>query len=146
MLLASLAFAAAVSATHPPAVGTLAFGSSPASARSVLGKESGTDQLDDFTWRSYMLGRTLVRVAYYHDRVSQFAIVPDAPLTVAQARGWAKAFMPGLDRGREVAQDASHELIFGTFIMQGRPFEAQVHLDLGGTTVSGLGGEIHWLD
>lgn len=141
MMLSSLLVAAAVSATTPPAPGALAFGSSPAAVRAVLGKPVAEEHPDDFTWRTYALGRDVVRVAYYHELVSQFLFVPTLPITQAQGRGWAKAFFPGLDKARVVGQE-----YFGTFIMQGRPFEAQLRLELHEKDVSSVGGEIHWMD
>jgi hypothetical protein len=146
MLLATFIAASVYSATTAPKLGSLGFGASPAAVRHVLGKENGTDTPDDFTWLNFALGKTTLRVAFYKDRVSQFALLPDKPITTSQARAWALAFCPGLDRGREVMPEPDHKVVLGTFTMQGRPFETLVRFDMLGKEVTAVGGEIHWLD
>jgi hypothetical protein len=138
--------AAALSVSAPPEAGALQFGAKPVAIAAWLGEPVATDTPDDFTWRDYKLGKGLMRVAYYKDRASRFTLLPDAPLPAKQAFAWCRAFVPGFDRGRVTVPNPTTKLIFGMMVIQGRPFETEIRLDMAGEKVHALGGEIHWLD
>jgi hypothetical protein len=128
-----------------PGTGALSFGTSAVIADRLLGKPT-IDGAADFVWRTYSIDHGQARLAYSRDRLSQFSLLPEKPLSWSVASAWARAFLPGFDRGRQIRQDPAHWLVFQTFIMFGRPFEAELHFERSQEQITGLGGEIHWLD
>jgi hypothetical protein len=136
---------AQASARALPGVGALAFGTSAKIADRMLGKPT-IDGEADFVWRAYPIDHGQIRLAFSRDRLSQFSLFPDKPISWPVASAWAHAFLPGLENGRQIHQDPARWLIFQTFVLYGRPFEAELHFERAHEQVVSMGGEIHWLD
>lgn len=136
----------AVAAPKAPVAGALAFGSPPEAVQRVLGKPTGLDDESDLVWRDYAIEGGTLRIAYSRDRVSVFVFTPVKPIDTPKARAWARAFAPGLDRAREEREAPTRWVDFLTFVMGGRPFEAQITFLRQADRVTSLSGEIHWMD
>jgi hypothetical protein len=131
---------------RPPAAGSLLFGSPLKEVEKVLGPHTETDILDPFLWHAFPMGQGQLRIGFYKDRASAFKLIPATPLTWAQARAWALAFALGFERGRQDHTDPHQWHSFSNVVLRGRPFEVQLDFDRNGDKVTGMGGEIHWMD
>lgn len=146
VLVAAPAAQASVKPMAPPPPNSLFFGSSPRQVGWRLGKVKSADDAGGFVWHSHDYGPTMVRVAYYRDRLSSFTVLPAKPLSWSEAQDWARAFVAGLDTARVITDNPAEWYAFKQISIVGRPFEAEFAFSREGDKVTALRGEIHWLD